>query len=234
MDLLLSTNFLHNLVTTFGSQTFWIKALELILSLSILVFIHELGHYMWARIFGIKVNKFYLFFNPSLTLWKWKPKNHKHAFMVRASNAKITDEEGNEYEDEDEKEDAKLPSNYKATWRDTEYGLGWLPLGGYCAIDGMVDETQSAEKLKRPVKDFEFRSKPAWKRLMVMIGGVLNNFLLALVIYAGIVLAYGEEFIPMQNATSGYEFSPSAHKIGFVDGDIPLSADGKRLEFLDG
>lgn len=74
MDLLLSTNFLHNLVTTFGSQTFWIKALELILSLSILVFIHELGHYMWARIFGIKVNKFYLFFNPSLTLWKWKPK----------------------------------------------------------------------------------------------------------------------------------------------------------------
>ena len=234
MDLLLSTNFLHNLVTTFGSQTFWIKALELILSLSILVFIHELGHYMWARIFGIKVNKFYLFFNPSLTLWKWKPKNHKHAFMVRASTAKITDEEGNEYEDEDEKEDAKLPSNYKATWRDTEYGLGWLPLGGYCAIDGMVDETQSAEKLKRPVKDFEFRSKPAWKRLMVMIGGVLNNFLLALVIYAGIVLAYGEEFIPMQNATSGYEFSPSAHKIGFVDGDIPLSADGKKLEFLDG
>lgn len=234
LDLItLSSNALQNLTEMLGSSSFWMKALELILSLSILVFVHELGHYMWARFFGIKVNKFYLFFNPSLTLWKWKPKAHKHAFLVRPAQGPIKDEQGNEYEDEDELDDSKLPADYKPTWRDTEYGIGWLPLGGYCAIDGMVDETQSAEKLKRPAKSFEFRSKAAWKRLLVMIGGVLNNFLLALVIYAGLVYVYGEEFVPMRNATAGYDFSETAHRAGFHDGDIPLSADGKVLEYAN-
>ncbi len=207
------------------SQSFWVKTAELLASLSILVFIHELGHYSWARIFGIKVEKFYLFFNPWLTLWKWKPKDKKHTFIAVSKGS-----DGEDGQDSQE----ELDENAKSTWRDTEYGLGWLPLGGYCAIAGMIDETQSAEKLKKPAQPWEFRSKSTWKRLLVMVGGVVNNFLLALVIYAGIVYTWGEEFVPMQNATAGYDYSESAHSLGFQDGDIPLEADGNKLEFLDG
>ncbi len=228
-SLLLSiTTFLQTFSDMLASQSFWVKTAELLASLSILVFIHELGHYSWARIFGIKVEKFYLFFNPWLTLWKWKPKDKTHSFATLNPKEEEEEEENSTATSQD------APQADKATWRDTEYGLGWLPLGGYCAIAGMIDETQSAEKLKRPAQPWEFRSKSPWKRLLVMVGGVVNNFLLALVIYAGIVFTWGEEFIPMQNATAGYDYSESAHAIGFRDGDIPLAADGKKLEYLDG
>ena len=127
-------------------ETILIKALQLILSLSILVVIHEFGHFLFARLFKIRVEKFYLFFNPWFSLFKFKPKNS-----------------------------------------DTEYGIGWLPLGGYVKISGMIDESMDKEQMAQPAQPWEFRSKPAWQRLLVMVGGVLFNFILAIIIY-GIIL----------------------------------------------
>ncbi len=188
------------------SSTFWLKTFELILALGILVIIHEFGHYSFSRLFGVWVEKFYLFFNPWLTLAKWKPR------------AKV-DSNGNEV---------------KSSWRATEYGLGWLPLGGYCKIAGMIDESMDKEQMKKPAQDYEFRSKPAWQRLLIMVGGVLFNFLLAIVIYTGIVYSYGEMFINYTDITEGMTYCDSAHKIGFVDGDIPLAADGKPFSYYKG
>jgi len=200
------------------STTFWIKALELILALGILVMIHEFGHYFFARVFGVWVEKFYLFFNPWLTIAKWKPGKYLKWFS-----------HGNEMAVAGEND----PNENKKSWRATEYGIGWLPLGGYCAIAGMVDESMNTEALKEPAKPYEFRSKPAWQRLLIMLGGVLFNFLLAIVIYAGIVYSVGEEYVKFQDATNGMLYCDSAHKVGFVDGDIPLSVDGKQLERPD-
>lgn len=189
-------------------ETFWIKALQLILSLSLLVVIHEFGHYIFARIFGIKVEKFYLFFNPWFSLFKWKPKKSKHPKL---------NPDGTE----------------KSSWRDTEYGIGWLPLGGYCKIAGMIDESMDKEQMAQPAKPDEFRSKPAWQRLLVMIGGVLFNFILAIIIYAGIAFYWGEKVIEFRDNKVGYDFSPTAQQVGFKNGDIPLMADGEPLKAVD-
>src|SRR5574344_1066015 len=124
-------------------ETFLIKALQLILSLSILVVVHEFGHFLFARIFKVRVEKFYLFFDPWFSLFKFKPKKSE-----------------------------------------TEYGIGWLPLGGYCKISGMIDESMDKEQMALPPQPYEFRSKPAGQRLMIMIAGVVFNFLLALFIYS--------------------------------------------------
>lgn len=173
-------------------ESFFIKALQLILALALLVMIHEFGHFLWARIFKIRVEKFYLFFNPWFSLFKYKPKNS-----------------------------------------DTEYGIGWLPLGGYVKIAGMVDESMDKEQLaKEPAPD-EFRVKPAWQRLLVMTGGVLNNFILAIIIYAGIAWYWGEKTIPYPNATEGMDFSEQAEKMGFRKGDILLLADGQAIDEKD-
>ena len=196
------------------STTFWIKALELILALGILVMIHEFGHYFFARVFGVWVEKFYLFFNPWLTIAKWKPGKYFKWFSHGNEMAVAGENDLNEN---------------KKSWRATEYGLGWLPLGGYCSIAGMIDESMNTEAMKEPAKSWEFRSKPAWQRLLIMLGGVLFNFLLAIVIYAGIVYSVGEEYVKFSDATSGMIYCDSAHKVGFVDGDIPLSADYKEL-----
>ena len=181
-----------------------IKAAQLMLAFAILVLVHEFGHYLFSRIFGVRVEKFYLFFNPWFTLFKYKPKKKEGA-------------------DEN-----------KASWRDTEYGIGWLPLGGYCKIAGMIDESMDKEQMKQPVKSWEFRAKPAWQRLLIMVGGVLFNFILAIIIYAGMVYAWGEQYITFRDATEGMEFCESAHEIGFKDGDIPLAADGEELSYLSG
>lgn len=186
------------------STTFWFKALELILALGLLVMVHEFGHYFFSRLFGVWVEKFYLFFNPWFSLAKWKPKN----------------KEGVSEDDQ------------KKSWRATEYGIGWVPLGGYCKIAGMIDESMDTEQMKQPAKPYEFRSKPAWQRLFIMIGGVLFNFLLAIVIYAGIVYTYGEMNINYIDAYEGMDYCDSAHKLGFVDGDIPLMADGQKLTYM--
>ncbi|MDR2682497.1 MAG: RIP metalloprotease RseP [Dysgonamonadaceae bacterium] len=171
-------------------ETVIIKALQLILSLSILVIIHECGHFLFAKLFKVRVEKFYLFFNPWFSLFKWKPRNSE-----------------------------------------TEYGIGWLPLGGYVKIAGMLDESMDKEALKQPPQPWEFRTRPAWQRLLIMVGGVLMNFILAFFIYSMVVLAWGDHYIPMQK-TPLY-FSQTAHQAGFQDGDILLAADGVQLSRYD-
>lgn len=173
-------------------ETFLIRALQLVMSLSLLIVIHEGGHFLFARLFKVRVNKFYLFFNPWFSLFKYKPKNSE-----------------------------------------TEYGIGWVPLGGYVQIAGMVDETQSSEDLNHPIEDWEFRAKPAWQRLLIMIGGVLMNFLLALFIYSMILFTWGDSYVALKDMTHGMEFNERAERIGFCDGDILLSADDKPLERFD-
>lgn len=169
-------------------ETFLIKALQLILSLSILVIVHEFGHFIFARMFKIRVEKFYLFFDPWFALFRYKPKNSE-----------------------------------------TEYGVGWLPLGGYVKISGMIDESMDKEQLKQPAQPWEFRSKPAWQRLLVMVAGVIFNLLLAFFIYSMIVFTWGDSYVPMKNVKSGMEFSETAERAGFRDGDIILYADGKEV-----
>ncbi|WP_106830776.1 RIP metalloprotease RseP [Parabacteroides pacaensis] len=173
-------------------ETFLIRALQLILSLSILVIVHEFGHFIFARIFKVRVEKFYLFFDPWFSLFKFKPKNS-----------------------------------------DTEYGIGWLPLGGYCKISGMIDESMDKEQMALPPQPYEFRSKPAGQRLLIMIGGVVFNFLLALFIYSMVLFAWGETYIPLKNMSMGMFYSDTAKEIGYQDGDILISADGVPLERLD-
>ncbi len=185
-------------------ETFLIKAAQLIAALAFLVVIHEFGHYIFARMFGIKVEKFYLFFNPWFSLAKWKPKKKKNE----------KDQDGNE----------------KATWRDTEYGIGWLPLGGYVKIAGMIDESMDKEQMAQPEKPWEFRAKPAWQRLLVMLAGVIFNFILAIIIYAGIAFYWGNKYVQLENATEGMDYNEAALKAGFRNGDIPILADGKKLD----
>lgn len=177
-------------------DTFLIKALQLILALAFLVIIHEFGHFVFARMFGVRVEKFYIFFDPWFSLFKWKPKKKKE----------------------------------NGFWSDTEYGIGWLPFGGYCKISGMIDESMDTEQMKQPAQPWEFRSKPAWQRLLIMIAGVLFNFLLAILIYAGIVYATGERYVRYQDAEMGFAYSGEAHKAGFRDGDIPLYADNEKVD----
>lgn len=198
-------------------ETFLIKAAQLILAFAILVIIHEFGHFLFARIFGIKVEKFYIFFNPWFSIVKWFPKRYIGFFNKKKKLS--------QYREEDDDTPEK-----KSFWGNTEYGLGWLPLGGYCKIAGMIDESMDTEQMKQPPKDWEFRSKPAWQRLLVMVAGVLFNFILAIVIYAGIVFAEGEQYVPFNEAKMGMVYSPAAQKIGFCDGDVPLTADGKALD----
>lgn len=166
-------------------ETFLIRALQLIMSLSLLVIIHEGGHFLFARLFKVRVEKFCLFFDPWFTLFKFKPKKSE-----------------------------------------TEYAVGWLPLGGYVKIAGMIDESMDTEQMKQPEQPWEFRSKPAWQRLLIMVGGVLFNFLLALFIYSMILFKWGDQYIPVQKAPLGMDFNETAKAVGFQDGDILLSADG--------
>ena len=170
-------------------ETFLVKALQLILSLSILVLVHEFGHFIFARIFKVRVEKFSLFFDPWFSIFKFKPKNS-----------------------------------------DTEYGVGWLPLGGYCKISGMIDESMDKEAMAQPPKPYEFRSKPAGQRLMIMVAGVLFNFLLALFIYSMVLFTWGDTFLPLKNVKAGMDYSETFHNVGFQDGDILLKADDTELE----
>ena len=187
-------------------EVFLIKAAQLVAALALLVIVHEFGHYIFARAFGIKVEKFYLFFNPWFSLFKWKPK---------------------------EIEKLNPDGTLKTTWRDTEYGIGWLPLGGYVKIAGMIDESMDKEQMEKPAQSWEFRSKPAWQRLLVMIGGVLFNFILAVVIYSGIAFSWGEKTIAFENAREGFDYVTAAQAVGFQNGDIPLMADGVKLNASD-
>lgn len=209
-------------------ETIFIKAAQLILAFAILVIIHEFGHFLFARIFGVKVEKFYIFFDPWIELFKWKPKKYVGG-LGKQKNLSSDDTCPENQEDNPITSNSEVGKKKKSFWGDTEYGIGWLPLGGYCKIAGMIDESMDTEQMKQPAQDWEFRSKPAWQRLLIMIAGVLFNFLLAILIYAGIVYATGEKYVTFKDAKLGMAYSGEAKKIGFQDGDIPLYADGKEL-----
>ena len=166
-----------------------IKIAQVVLALSLLILIHEFGHFLFARLFKIRVDKFYLFFNPWFSLVKFKPKNS-----------------------------------------DTEYGIGWLPLGGYCKISGMIDESMDKEQLKGEPKPWEFRSKPAWQRFFVMFGGVLFNIVLAVILYGIILFSWGEEYISTRDAVYGVQCNELAREIGFRNGDRILAFDDRSVE----
>ena len=161
-----------------------LKIIQVILSLSLLVLVHEFGHFITARMFRIRVEKFYLFFPPAV--FKFKPKGS-----------------------------------------DTEFGIGCIPLGGFCKISGMIDESMDTEAMKKPPQPWELRSRPAWQRLIVMAGGVLMNVILAIVLYIAILFAWGEQYIRTSDAVYGIEVSPLAKEIGFCDGDRILALDGE-------
>lgn len=171
-------------------EIFLIRVLQFMLAISILVLLHEGGHFFFAKLFGIRVEKFYLFFDPWFHLFEFKPKKSH-----------------------------------------TTYGIGWLPLGGYCKISGMIDESFDTEQMKKPAQPWEFRTKPAWQRLLVMVGGVLVNFLLALFIYSMILFHWGDTYIPVRNMTHGMVFNSDAKALGFKDGDILIGTE--KGEFKD-
>ncbi len=172
-------------------EIFLIRALQLILALSLLVLVHEFGHFLFARIFKVRVEKFYLFFDWKFSLFKWKPKNS-----------------------------------------DTEYGIGWVPLGGYCKIAGMIDESMDTEQMNKPAEDWEYRSKPAWQRLLIIVGGVMFNLILALFIYSMVLFTWGDKYVDLHKIENGFTFNEKAKEIGFEDGDIIIKMDGEEVHEL--
>lgn len=165
----------------------FIKILQVIACFSLLVLVHEFGHFLFAKLFGARVDKFYLFFNPWFSIFKFRI-------------------------------------------GETEYGMGWVPFGGYCKIAGMVDESMDTEQLKSDPQPWEYRSKPAWQRLLIIVGGVLMNIVLAIGIYIGITCAWGDSYIRTKDVEAGFMFSPVAHEIGFRDGDKILSVGGTYVD----
>ena len=164
-----------------------IKVFQFILSLSLIIVLHEFGHYLPAKYFKIKVEKFYLFFDVKFSLFKKKI-------------------------------------------GDTVWGIGWLPLGGYVKIAGMIDESMDKEQMAKPPEPWEFRSKPSWQRLIIMLGGVTVNFILAIIIYIGLAYSYGSSSIPLNSISGGYLIdNPILLESGFKTGDKILSFDGNDL-----
>ena len=178
-------------------EIFLIKLLQHMLALSILILLHEGGHFFFSKLFGVRVEKFYLFFDPSIGKWngslfKFKPKSS-----------------------------------------DTQYGIGWLPLGGYCKIAGMIDESFDKEQMAQPEQPWEFRAKPAWQRLLIMIGGVLVNFLLALFIYSMVLFTWGDSYIASKDMTMGMKFNDEAKALGFQDHDILVGTEKGAFKTFD-
>jgi regulator of sigma E protease len=167
-----------------------IKAAQLLLSLSILVIVHEFGHFITAKLFGTRVEKFYLFFDPWFSLFKFKK-------------------------------------------GETEYGIGWLPLGGYVKIAGMMDESMDKAQLEKPAEPWEFRSKKTWQRLIIMLGGVTLNVLLAFIIYIGMLWAWGEAYLPNSQAKYGIAVDSLGMQMGLRNGDKVIALDGKPVDVFD-
>ncbi len=165
-------------------MTILIKVLQFVMSLSILVIIHEMGHFFFAKLFKTRVEKFYLFFDPWFSLFKIKK-------------------------------------------GETEYGIGWLPLGGYVKISGMIDESMDKEQMKQPPQPYEFRSKPSWQRLLIMTGGVIFNFISAMLIYVMVLYAWGETYLPTANVKYGIVTDSVGYEIGLRNGDKILSVDNR-------
>ena len=164
-----------------------IKLLQFFLCFTVIVGLHEFGHYIMARIFKIRVEKFFIFFDPWFSLFKFK-------------------------------------------YKETIYGLGWLPLGGYVQIGGMIDESMDKSQIEGPVRPDDFRAKPAWQRFLVMIAGVVMNLLTAIVIYCAVCYTWGDSYLANEDVQWGYEFNEAAESLGFVDGDKILQINGKTIE----
>ncbi len=175
-----------------------IKALQLILCLSLLVILHELGHFGFSKLFHVKVVKFYLFYNPYFHIFSTRDKWFTRLFPYFKDN-------------------------------ETEYGIGWVPLGGYVQIAGMIDESMDTEQMKQPAQPWEFRSQKVWKRFFMMAGGIIMNLLTAWVIYSAVMLTWGRDYVPMQSIRQGFQFNEYAQQLGFRNGDIPVAADGKEI-----
>ena len=175
-----------------------IKALQLFCCLSLLIVLHEGGHFGFSKLFGVKVEKFFMFFDYKFHLFSTRSKWFTRLFPHFKDN-------------------------------ETEYGIGWIPLGGYVKISGMIDESMDVEQMKKPAQPNEFRSQKVWKRFFIMFGGVLMNFLTAWFIYSAIMFTWGRDYLPIRNVIQGFQFNQEAQSIGFRDGDIPVAADGKEI-----
>lgn len=210
-----------------------IQALQLILALSFLVVIHELGHFTFAKIFHVRVEKFYMFFNPWISLIRAKKFNGRWHFAFFSKNLPMTVKDSEGERPMTEAELAALPED---DWRrypdNTEWGIGWLPFGGYCAIGGMVDETHKTEDLAAEPQPWEFRSKPAWQRLLIILGGILVNFIAALVIFSIVLWTWGKDEMPLRNVDSGLYYSELLQQEGFRQQDKILSIDGQEPQEL--
>lgn len=181
-----------------------IKAFQLICCLSLLVFVHEGGHFLFAKFSGVKVEKFYLFFNPYFHLFSTRDKWFTRLFPYFRDN-------------------------------ETEYGIGWIPLGGYVSIAGMIDETKSAKDVEaREPEESDFNRKPVWRRFLIMAGGVLFNLITALVIYSAIMYTWGQDIVPMRNLPNGLNYNAEAQAIGFRNGDTPIRVDAKEIDGFNG
>jgi regulator of sigma E protease len=178
------------ILLAFNWSSFAANVGQFILAFSILIVLHELGHFLTARWFGCRVEKFYLFFNPWFSLWKKKI-------------------------------------------GETEYGVGWIPLGGYVKISGMIDESMDKEQMKLPPQPYEFRSKPAWQRLIIMVAGVIINFILALLLFAMILFVWGEEKLPVKNMKYGLATDSLAVVAGLRNGDNITAVNGKPLVYYN-
>lgn len=165
-------------------EVFLIRLLQFMLAISLLVLLHEGGHFLASKLFGVRVEKFYLFFDPWFHIFEFKPKHS-----------------------------------------DTTYGIGWLPLGGYCKISGMIDESFDTEQMNHAPEKWEFRSKPSWQRLIIMVAGVFVNFITALFIYAMVLFHWGDNYVAVKDMTLGMEFNKEAKALGFQNHDILLGTD---------
>lgn len=221
--------------------TFLIKLLQLILSLTILVVIHEGGHFLFSKLFKVRVEKFYAFFNPNFSLVRVKRVNGRLSVKFFARNVPESFTEEKRFNFEGKEEVTYKPVDMESLpdddWRkypdNTEFGVGWVPFGGYCKIAGMVDESMDMATMQQDPQPWEFRTKPAWQRLLIMVGGVLFNLLLAFFIYAMVLCKWGDSYIPATELAYGYEFNDQAKQMGFQDGDIILSTDGKPVVKYD-
>lgn len=186
-----------------------IKIVQVVVSLGLLIILHEGGHFLFAKLFKTRVEKFYLFFDYKFHLFstydKWFRKLRKKPEVPKKENG-------------------------DPEYIGTEYGIGWIPLGGYVKISGMIDESMDLEQMKQDPQPWEFRTKPAWQRLLIMLGGIIMNFIAAFFIYSMVLFAWGKEYVKSEDMTYGMKFNSEAKNIGFQDGDIILGADDQTFD----
>lgn len=217
-----------------------IKIIQLVMSLSLLVLIHEFGHFIAAVIFKTRVEKFYMFFNPSFSIFRCKKVHGKWRFAFFSKNVPdkyithehidpVTNKKSYTYEAIDL---STLPQDdWRTDEEHTEFGIGWVPLGGYCSIAGMIDESMNLGQMQQAPQPWEFRSKPAWQRLIIMIGGVVMNVVLAYFIYTGLLISRGEQYVSTAEVNRyGIVTNSLANELGFQDGDKILSVGGNYIE----